>query len=187
MQTQVEIHGKVETPIEQVLMPDDFEEKLALDEYREACKLSSELGMSGLAKMDADTILAHHRPAIVERLDLKPMSAHEMKVWSRWLPSIYSDDQEAFQQFFGRRIKSLSDYKYDFVPLSVRRIISQFKQTPVFDCLFVATPEKVKRPDPALFGQLGDKVYLLARWGESDEALISFEEIEKQLKKEGLL
>lgn len=123
---------------------------------------------------------AHQARRSVERLKKRrnkphmtvttqPLNAQELAVWRQWLPRSYEKWE-------------LRYYEYDRIPVPVMEQWAELKKARVFQEFEIRTPERV-RPDPALFGHRDGKVWLIARWAESDERLISFEEIAQQVRK----
>ena len=141
--------------------PDNEAAILELERMQE---LTAELGL--VAQTTRARMLLEPRKWPVEFPKLSPA---QLNVWRAWLPATYYK-------------RNLSEYRFDIIPVHVLELWKQCKKLEIFDCFEIWTPEK-HAPDPVLVGTLGEDYYLLARWSESDENLISFEEIKQRLKK----
>lgn len=114
--------------------------------------------------------------ATVERgrlITTPPMTNTELIIWQAWLPTIYSDvtDDNRHQ---------LANYHFDRVPSPVLKMWQKHKESGAFERFEIWTPEN-PRPDPILVGVNGNARHLLARWGESDADLVSFDDIKREL------
>lgn len=120
----------------------------------------------------------------IRRLGLVPLSAEQLQQWRTWFPTgyrteyLHCDCGRAHPKpptSWGQR--SLADYNFDRVPESVLKLITRMRDEHKLDWIEIRTPEKARSQDPGLFGGKGNVAALFGRWGESDERLISFEEI----------
>jgi hypothetical protein len=131
--------------------------------------LAKELGLTNVADLAEKEVIKITRP----KIGMAPLTDEENAIWDEWLPRDYRSDN-------ARNNENLSSYKFDLIPEQVLLLWTDLKQKNVFESFEIRTPE-VRRPDPALFGWRDGKRYLLARWAESDEAIISFLNIKKKL------
>ena len=117
------------------------------------------------------------------RLGLEPLSEQEFGVWRSWFPTAY---RQSYQQCgCGRTVVTadgFTNYRFDRVPTSVLELIPKLRDEIKFDWLEIRTPERQRIQDPGLFGGKGPLTVLLGRWRESDDRLITFEEIRRGLK-----
>jgi len=107
-----------------------------------------------------------------------PLSEDEITIWRAWLPTVYTSDET-------RGGVSLGRYSFDRVPLLVLKIWREHERKATFESYEIWTPESIEYPDPVLVGKLGNNTYLLARWGESDASLVSFDDIKRRLARRG--
>ena len=90
----------------------------------------------------------------------------EERLWRWHCPTRY------FQPPVISGVRSLEDYGFDSIPIEVMRHWKAIKDTYSFDRYEIWTTERTANTDPLLVGLIGQKVYLLARWGmESPEQL----------------
>lgn len=106
-------------------------------------------------------------------IDTPPMSEAEKLIWGAWLPTVYSDSSWIPKS-------KLADYNFDRIPQPVLKQWKKHRDSGLFDEFEIWAPE-VQQPDPVLVGVIGSRRYLLARWGESDANLVSFDDIKKIL------
>ena len=111
----------------------------------------------------------------------RAMSNEEYELWQFWLPTNYCSDVSGRSM---RYAKNWKDYQHeDGVPADVLALLPKYLSE--FDRLEIRTPEGFENSiyghalDPILIGAIGEKRYLLARWGESAEALISLDTIDE--------
>ncbi|TSC68803.1 MAG: hypothetical protein G01um101456_477 [Parcubacteria group bacterium Gr01-1014_56] len=102
-----------------------------------------------------------------------PLTDSEMTIWRAWLPTAYTDIQDNQRHW-------LVDYNYDRIPSPVLKMWQKYKKSGLFERFEIWTPE-ISQPDPILVGVNGHSRYLLARWGESDANLVSFDDIKREL------
>jgi hypothetical protein len=133
--------------------------------YQEQLQIATDLGLDSQAQVAATQLRALRRPEIITA----PLSDTELAIWREWLPTAYRGEQE------------LKEYIFDVIPVPILQLIQEWKKADVFDLFEIRTPEKHK-PDPALFGIRGHKSWLLARWAESDDQIVSFDEIKRRLR-----
>ena len=112
---------------------------------------------------------------------LSPLTVDEMSIWHAWLPTIYRDDAHCPEK--NVLIRKLSSYAFDRIPSPVYRLWVRLEKQKVFDYYEIWTPEKEEKTDPVLIGVLAGQHHLLARWGESDANLITFENVVASLWK----
>jgi len=96
-----------------------------------------------------------------------PLSSDEVTIWRHHCPTAY------FAPPVPNGSRSLADYGFDTVPVEVMRHWKATKDRYAFDSYQIWTTERTSsNTDPLLIGVLGQKLYLLARWGlESPEQL----------------
>lgn len=116
-------------------------------------ELAREAGLINLAQKEEIEAMRPVREAWAESLGLAPLSSQDYKVWCQFLPTSYSTSRGNW-----------SSYEYLTIPKEVLSQIPKLQR--VFEHLEIRTPER-QVLCPALFGRIGEKVYLLARWAES--------------------
>jgi hypothetical protein len=126
-------------------------------------QLASELGLAGQKSIATHSLTRLRRPTI----STPPLTPDERLIWETFLPTSY----------IGKRLEA---YTFDTIPIHVLEQFREWKIRGVFDTFEIRTEERSL--DPALFGIRDGKYWLLARWGRSDETLISLEEIKKLLR-----
>ncbi|MEN9413450.1 MAG: hypothetical protein RLZZ342_537 [Candidatus Parcubacteria bacterium] len=136
---------------------------------KEKLASATKLGLSSQVSLLSAEISALERGRL---LSAPPLSADEQTIWRAWLPTVYTED--------GRSGHRFSNYNFDRIPLPVLKTWEQHKQSGSFEAFEIWTPEK-KMPDPILVGVNGNARHLLARWGESDANLVSFDDIKHEL------
>lgn len=144
------------------------------DEAKKSAELAREIGMDGLAALDEHEVKFAKADSWLRKQGLQALTQEEYNIWREWLPTRYKGD-------------NLSSYNYhEGVPLEVRELIAELKEKDIFDALEIRTPEEVGYTDPALFGLIVRKgikyIFLLARWAESAQELISLDDIRIVLK-----
>ncbi len=148
----------------------DDQEKRRADYLRDKLQTVEGLGL----EVQAVTIRADL--ATIERgrlITTAPMTPAELTIWRAWLPTVYND--------LGiDRTQQLANYNFDRIPQPVLKIWEKHKLSGAFERFEIWTPEVVQ-PDPILVGVNGRMRHLLARWGESDANLVSFDDIKKEL------
>jgi hypothetical protein len=115
-------------------------------------KLLKELGFNALAT-------GHFSDEI---MGLSPLTLDEGLMWTRYLPTRYSDYQ-------------FKDFVFSDIPTDILQLYKTCKEQRLFESYSIRTPEKQKS-DPILIGNSEYKSYLLARWGES---LLPIDKIKK--------
>lgn len=143
---------------------------LASQEKRKA--LLEVVGLSGQASSVATQVAAMQSR---NRIATLPMSPAELAVWGAYLPTVYAEKDQ-----HGKRL--LGQYVFDLIPNPVLAQWEAHKQSGLFEGFEIWTPEAISCPDPILVGIAGDARYLLARWGESDANVVTFEDIRTELK-----
>ena len=110
----------------------------------------------------------------------KAMSGEEYELWQFWLPTGYKTGLDVSKSYV--HWKCWENYQHqDGVPTDVLALLPKYLSE--FDWLQIRTPEGFENSisghalDPVLIGAIGEKRYLLARWGESAEALIGLDTI----------
>lgn len=111
------------------------------------------------------------------RITTLPLSADEILIWKAFLPTTYADSRSD-----GRKLR---DYHFDRIPSPVLKAWSVHKKSGVFDSFEIWTPER-EQTDPILIGVVGRARYLLARWGESDANLLSWEDVKRTVRRQRL-
>jgi len=160
--------------VEQKSPEPDIGESALLAELEARSRLSGQTKLHDMGNVAYAKIRALRR----KKITTPPLADHELAVWCAWLPTEY------------RSGYGLTSYEFDKPPIHVLEKWVEWDEANVFDVFAIRTPETrmpYPQTDPALFGiREEDKdvehYWLLARWGESDEDLISFEQIKQQLK-----
>ncbi|MBI2005027.1 hypothetical protein HYS79_02635 [Patescibacteria group bacterium] len=148
----------------------DGEEQKRVTYLRDKLSTAESLGLEAQsASIKADI-------ATVERgrlITTSPMTDTELTIWRAWLPTAYTDigDDKRHQ---------LANYHFDRIPQPVLKMWQKHKESGAFERFEIWTPEN-PRPDPILVGVNGTARHLLARWGESDANLISFDDVKREL------
>src|SRR3990167_6095027 len=118
----------------------------------DAAKLAKELGLEVQAK--------RYEKPLAENV-LTALTADEVILWGHHCPTRYAH---------GADIHDLAQYAFDSVPIEVMRHWKAIKDNYIFDRYEIWTTERTLGTDPLLIGVIGQKLYLLARWGlESPE------------------
>lgn len=128
---------------------------------------AEEVGVGGEADRLRRELLTIEKGGL---LTTPPLTEDEMRIWSAWLPTKYTSN-------VGR---GLDHYNFDRIPGPVLKKWQAHKKAGDFDSYEIWTPE-VHRPDPILLGVNGNARHLIARWGESDANLMTFEDIKSEL------
>jgi len=136
---------------------------------REKLTIANTLGLKAQAKSLKADIATVERGCLIAT---PPMTDSELVIWSAWLPTAYTD--------LPKERNELADYNFDRVPGPVLKMWQEYKKTGLFERFEIWTPEN-KQPDPILVGVNGNARHLLARWGESDANLVSFDDIKREL------
>ena len=112
----------------------------------------------------------------------RAMTSEEYELWRFWLPTGYRTGLDPSKSYVS--LKCWENYQHeDGVPADVLALLPKYLSE--FDRLEIRTPEGFENSiyghalDPILIGAIGEKRYLLARWGESAEALISLDTIKE--------
>lgn len=98
-----------------------------------------------------------------------PLSADEVLIWRAFLPTRYHE-------------WNFRDYDFDRIPGPVLERWRVHKVAKHFDSYEIWTPER-RANDPALIGCVGDRYWLLARWGAEDANLLSFADVCAEVKR----
>ena len=132
--------------------------------------IANSLGLKAQAKSIKTDIATVERGCLITT---PPMTDSELVIWRAWLPTACTDlrDEEDHK---------LADYNFDHIPSPVLNMWQGYKKSGLFERFEIWTPEK-PRPDPILVGVNGHSRHLLARWGESDANLVSFDDIKREL------
>ena len=156
-------------------------EELDVDGEAAVMALEAEVTGAGRAGLKVQTRQASAELAF-RRLGLKPLSEQEFGVWRSWFPTAYRQSYQYCE--CGRTVVTgdgFANYRFDRVPTSVLELIPKLRDEIKFDWLEIRTPERQRVQDPGLFGGKGPLTVLLGRWRESDDRLITFEEIRRGL------
>ena len=143
--------------------------------------LAQRAGFSEVAEIRATKLISEERSRLLKALGFEEISIVDYEIWKKFLPTGYGYAPSDRRWWNGAR----GSYKFDYPPVPILEWIGEVLEGGMFSGLEIRTTEAVVTPknlDPALFGVLSDptQIFLLARWGESDANLITFEEI-KQL------
>lgn len=102
-----------------------------------------------------------------EALGYQVITPEEMRIWSTWLPTEYTEDE-------------LEDYRFDRIPQATLTEFEAAKSLGLFETFTLRSPETQKVQDPILIGWFNRIPYLISRWGES---LRPFSEIKSIVEK----
>lgn len=150
----------------------DEEESKHVASLRDKLSTAEKLGLAAQAAAITADIATIERGRLITT---PPMSDTELVIWRAWLPTAYTDNGDQN----GRH--KLADYQFDRVPSPVLKAWEEHKQSGTFERFEIWTPELITQPDPILVGVNGNSRHLLARWGESDANLVSFDDIKREL------
>lgn len=164
------------------------EDAKALARAEAAVTAAKEIGMTGLALQDMNRLKARSALAWCEAQGLTPLSDQDRAIWQLFMPTGYYSDSRMAPAEERLRSHNLANYQYaDGVPMHVRALMKRLQ--PIMSTLEIRTVETTPViSDPALFGHIvmpnGErKIYLLARWGESDQNFVrDIEDVKKVLK-----
>jgi hypothetical protein len=164
------------------------EDAKALARAEAAVTAAKEIGMTGLALQDMNRLKARKALAWCEAQGLVELSADDRRTWCMFMPTGYYSDSRMAPAEEWLRSHNLANYQYaDGVPMHVRALMKTLQ--PIMSTLEIRTVETTPViSDPALFGHIvlpnGErKIYLLARWGESDQNFVrDIEDVKKVLK-----
>jgi hypothetical protein len=147
-------------------------------------RVTKSIGLFTVSTVEAMKVLPDGRNAhlIVE------LSADDRRTWCMFMPTGYYSDSRMAPAEEWLRSHNLANYQYaDGVPMHVRALMKTLQ--PIMSTLEIRTVETTPViSDPALFGHIvlpnGErKIYLLARWGESDQNFVrDIEDVKKVLK-----
>ena len=149
----------------------DEREESRLAYLRDKLSTAEELGLKAQAESIKTDIAEVERGRLITT---SPMSDTELIIWRAWLPTAYTnsgDDEHRHK---------LEDYNFDRIPQPVLKLWEKHKKSGAFERFEIWTPEN-EQPDPILIGVNGTMRHLLARWGESDANLVSFDDIKREL------
>lgn len=154
----------------------DRKPELDEQEQKRVASLRDKLSTAEGLGLEAQSASIKADIATVERSRLittTPMTDTELTIWRAWLPTAYTDigDDKRHQ---------LANYHFDRIPQPVLKMWEKHKQSGAFERFEIWTPEN-HQPDPILVGVNGNARHLLARWGESDANLVSFDDIKHEL------
>lgn len=147
----------------------DGAEHTHLDYLRDKLATAKFLGLdaqSASIKIEIETI---ERGRLITT---PPLTDAELTIWRAWLPKVYTDIVGDANQ--------LAKYNFDRIPKPVLKLWQKHKESGAFERFEIWTPEN-DQPDPILIGVNGNTMHLLARWGESDVNLVTFDDIKREL------
>jgi len=122
---------------------------------REAVELARELGLEVQAARYAKPLAGNA---------FEPLSDDEITLWRHHCPTRYTPGGSA-------NSRVLEKYAFDTVPVEVLRHWKAVKDACAFDSYEIWTVQAAQA-DPILIGVLGERLFMLARWGlESPEQL----------------
>ena len=131
--------------------------------YEEIKQYAQMLGLQGQIDLADEYLRKLRRPKILTSC----LSKHELLIWQEFLPTSYRGTvSKPFPE--SRR---LSSYRFDEIPRHIYQQWVEWDNSLAFEEFEIRTEEELL--DPALFGIRDGKYWLLARWGASDEMLIS--------------
>lgn len=103
------------------------------------------------------------------------LSEDEITLWHHHCPTRYIE---------GANVQPLEQYGFDTIPLEVMRHWKKIKDNYSFDRYEIWTTERTVNTDPLLIGVIGQKLYLLARWGLESPEQLSLREIAENIYKQ---
>lgn len=151
------------------------DEQSTLESWEVNSNLAESIGMTALVEEDRRRLLDPIRVRDLAAHDVVPLTESEVAMWRAWLLRSYRTDIDRNSAQWN--IFPWSVYTFDAIPINVRNFILNVRQKELFDMLELRTPEDSSAEDPALFGWVGNSCYLLARWGESDDTLLTTDQI----------
>ena len=125
----------------------------------EAAKLAAELGLKIQAER-YEKPLAEHA--------FTPLTEDEAMLWMHHCPTRYSTTG---------RVRDLAQYAFDNVPIEVMRHWKAIKENYSFDRYEIWTTERTAASDPLLIGVVGQRLFILARWGLESPSAASAKDI----------
>src|SRR5438876_2080039 len=151
---------------------DDLDYALNEGYYKEIKQYARQLGLQGQIELTDEHIRKLRGPKILTPC----LSRQDLLIWQEFLPTSYRGTVSKPVPASRR----LSSYRFDLIPKHIYQQWVEWDNSLAFEEFEIRTEEELL--DPALFGIRDGKYWLLARWGASDEMLISFEEIKKLLR-----
>jgi hypothetical protein len=152
--------------------PDELDYAVNEGYYEEIKRDAQKLGLQGQIDLANERLRELRRPKITSPC----LSETELLIWREFLPTSYRGT--IAKPVRGSRW--LSSYRFDLIPTDVRELWVELENSGAFDEFEIRTEEQLS--DPALFGIRDGKCWLLARWGETAEALVSLEDIKSLLR-----
>jgi hypothetical protein len=140
--------------------------------YEEIKQYAQRLGLEGQIDLADEALRKLRRPKILTPC----LSKDELLIWQEFLTTSYRGTVS--MPVDGSR--SLPSYRFDLIPKHIHQQWTEWVNGNVFEEFEIRTEEESL--DPALFGIRHGKYWLLARWGASDETLISFAEIKELIR-----
>lgn len=139
----------------------------------EAASLARELGLEVMAR--------RYEKALAENV-FTPLTEDEVLIWAYHCPTRYIPGTENNGNW-----KKLEVYAFDSIPVEVMKHWKSIKDNYAFDHFEVWTTERVQQrnlTDPLLIGVIGQKFYLLARWGLESPENVSVRDLAKKIHDE---
>ena len=133
--------------------------------HSEAVSLAQELGLELQAN--------RYAKSLAEDV-FKALTHDEVILWAHHCPTRYIPGG-------GEGVKKLESYAFDNVPLEVMRHWKAIKDDYAFDRYEIWTTEKTINTDPLLIGVLGQRLFLLARWGMESPEYLPLKEIAQRV------
>ena len=131
----------------------------------EAVALAQELGLELQAKR-------YEKP--LAESTFTPLTRDEVILWDSHCPTCYRPGG-------GNNVRDLKDYAFDSVPIEVMRHWKTIKDNYAFDRYEIWTTERTRSTDPLLIGVIGQKLYLLARWGMESPGSLSVRDVAQSI------
>ena len=202
---QYEIEEKCELSISEIkqAMDTDLDYHLAKQEYEETRRLAKEIGLeNGITAVRQQIIdwLSQPKIQLAVKLGYGQLSNEDVHSWRAWVKSV--TPKEIGKKIRLKRYISIpymadglqyaqnwSYYQGDKIPVSIQKVIAAELKNPLWDYLVIETfcYEELRAFDPICYASISRNIYdhsveastnfLLARWGESDEALVSWDDI----------
>lgn len=180
------------------MLTNDLDYQLSLQEYETSNRLAEEIGLeTSQRRYLARKIQFQSGPRIevAKRCGYEELPVEKVYAWRKWMKCTqlrnrnlrlrrYLSNMYDFKWYSYEDIEPWESYASDSIPIRVQEVISTELKNPLWDRLVISAFANACEPilygtiltQPELSVEAGMN-FLLARWGESDAALVSWEEI----------
>ena len=147
------------------------QDKSRITRLKQSLKAAEDLGLSAQVQtISAEISTISHNVAT------PPMSEDEIAIWRAFLPTAYTEAHRNVAN-------TIAKYSFDRIPGNVLDAWAKHRKAGSFERYEIWTAERSAPVvyDPILIGVNGNAHFLLARWGESDANLVSFDDIKREV------